>query len=199
MKRQLFLLLAFVSVVGMIANSCGKSTINGHEYVDLGLPSGTLWATCNVGADSPEEFGYYFAWGETTIINNSKYTYTDNPTTLPASADVATVNWGSGWRMPTYDEMNELQKNCIVIRMTKNGVTGSLFTGPNGKSIFLPAAGFHDRHMLNFGGTIGYYWSSSLRSGKLLGAWHLFCSDYCCMSYAEPCSAGLSVRPVCAQ
>ena len=158
-----------------------------HEYVDLGLPSGTKWATCNVGANTPEEYGDYFAWGETitkTAYEWGTYKYcngdhfkltkycskaeygndgfVDALTTLEASDDAATANWGAGWRMPTYDEMVELKNVCTVSWTTNNGVNGRLFTGPNGNSIFLPAAGYPCDGEINDAGSYGYYWSSSI-------------------------------------
>ena len=120
------------------------ASANGHDYVDLGLPSGTSWATCNVGASTPTAYGNYYAWGEITTKSSyaeNNYTYHNNPATLPSSADAATANWGSAWRMPTKEEFEELNSNCTVTWITQNGVNGRLFTGPNGNSIFMPAAG----------------------------------------------------------
>ena len=131
-----------------------------HDYVDLGLPSGTLWATCNVGANAPEAYGDYFAWGETTpklsydwstykygaaydqltkYCDDSSYGrfgFADQKTTLEASDDVATVNWGAGWRMPTAEQWEELKNKCRSAWTTLNGSTGRLFTGPNGNTLF---------------------------------------------------------------
>ena len=196
---------------------------NGHIWVDLGLPSGTKWATCNVGANNPEGYGDYFAWGETTpketynwstyrycngdyntltkYCNNAEYGnngFTDNLTTLEASDDAATVNWGSGWRMPTFDEMDELNRNCTVTWTTQNGVNGRLFTGPNGNSIFLPAAGYRYGSSLYDAGSHGYYWSSSLDTDYPYDAWYLnFGSDDYYMGNYGLRYYGLSVRPVC--
>ena len=141
---------------------------NGHEYVDLGLPSGLKWATCNVGATTPEEYGSYFAWGETDtkeVYNRDTYTYTSTPTRLPLSADAANVNWGGTWRMPTGDEIEELMdtNNCTWEWTTQNGVNGYKVTSnKNGNYIFLPAAGERYNYDLNNAGSNGYYWSSSL-------------------------------------
>ncbi len=155
------------------------------EYaVDLGLPSGTLWADRNVGADSPEACGDYFAWGEVTPkseyswgtykwCNGSNYTQikychdsyygtVDNKTTLDLEDDAAYVNMGSEWRMPTTTELQELMDNCTWIRTTQNGVNGFKVTGKNGNSIFLPAAGYRYHSNLVGVGSDGYYWSSSL-------------------------------------
>lgn len=184
---------------------------NGHEYIDLGLPSGLLWATCNVGSTTPEGYGDYFAWGETAPKDTyswstynyydgssvTKYTSSDNLTILEASDDAATANWGAGWRMPTADEMRELQDYCVVIWKEQNGVNGRLFTGPNGNSIFLPAAGYRYDSDLNDAGSDGNYWSSSLSTGYPSYAWYLyFDSDDCSMDYGSR-YYGQSVRPVC--
>lgn len=174
----------------------------GKQAVDLGLPSGLKWASCNVGADNPEEYGDYFAWGETEpkeTYNWSSYTYFDNPTSLPSSADAATANWGSGWRMPTSTEMSELKNNCIVSYGTYNGVNGQFFVGPNGKSIFLPYAGFLANSELHGVSIHGDYWSSSLVSSNF--AWNLnFQNGNCMVSYNDlnghRCY-GRSIRPVC--
>ncbi len=182
---------------------------DGYGYVDLGLPSGTLWATCNVGASTPADYGNYYAWGEitTNVIytdstyrysdGNPKYTWRDDLTTLEAIDDAATANWGAGWRMPTYDELNELQTNCTVTWTTQSGVNGRLFTGPNGNSIFLPAAGRRYGDSLLSAGSIGFYWSSSVFLDFYGNAYILvFDSGYFYMSnYTRYC--GLSVRAVC--
>ncbi len=157
-----------------------------HEYVDLGLPSGTLWATCNVGANAPEEYGDYFAWGETepkeeytwenyqwcngsdtTLTKyciHSDYGYNgfvDGKIELDPEDDAAYVNWGSPWRMPTNEQLNELIENCTKTGTTLNGVNGSLFTGPNGNTLFFPAAGCrHDSIAAE--GLLGDYWTRVL-------------------------------------
>ena len=190
-----------------------SNTLNGHEFVDLGLPSGLLWATCNVGSTTPEGYGDYFAWGETEPketynmstcryydgSNLTKYTGSDNLTTLEASDDAATANWGSGWRMPTKEEFEELNSNCTVTWTTQNGVNGRLFTGSNGNSIFLPAAGVRYDSELDSAGFGGLYWSSSLYSDIPDGAWYLYFSsdDYYVSNYGYRVY-GRSVRPVCA-
>lgn len=191
-----------------------------HEYVDLGLTSGTLWATCNVGADTPENYGDYFAWGETLskdyygwnnyqycigsswltkYCNNSSYGYngfTDDLSILLPEDDAATTNWGTDWRMPTKEEWQELYENTTHIWTTQNGVYGRLFTALNGNSLFLPAAGrlSGSNHEVDF---MGFYWSSSLdTSGSPFGAWSF---DFVSNDYYMVGSGryyGLSVRPV---
>ena len=140
-------------------------TENGYGWVDLGLS--VKWATCNVGATSPEEYGQYFAWGETspkdeyTEDNCSTYGKEMSDIAGNAQYDAATANWGGDWRMPTYDELNELINNCTWTWTTQNGVNGYNVEGPNGNSIFLPAAGYRIGSSLNSAGNYGYYWSST--------------------------------------
>lgn len=156
----------------------------GHEYVDLGLPSGTLWATCNIGASVPEGVGDHFAWGETstkekyswstykygTLENGdesklTKYNSIDKKTTLDASDDAATVNWGGAWRMPTTNDVEELFSECTVIwtyKYNSTGMSGRIFVGKNGNSIFIPRAGVRIDSNLYEVGTTGLYWTSSL-------------------------------------
>ena len=174
---------------------------NGYGYVDLGLPSGTRWATCNVGASTPTAYGNYYAWGETTTkssYTSDNYTYSDNPTTLPSNRDAATANWGSGWRMPTYDELYELQSNCTVTRTTQSGVNGRLFTGPNGNSIFLPAAGYRFGSELVNAGSNGSCWSSSLYTGNTGSARGLYFTSAGCFMDSSNRYYGFTVRAVCA-
>ena len=180
-----------------------------HAYVDLGLPSGLLWATCNVGADTPEDYGDYFAWGETQPKsvynwdtyqyydgnNLTKYTGSDGLATLLPEDDAATANWGNGWRMPTQTEWQELLDNTTSTLTTQNGVYGRLFTASNGNSIFLPAAGWRRNSSLDYAGSYGYYWSSSLSDDFQYDAWHFFLYNYSVGS--NPRYLGLTVRPVC--
>lgn len=173
--------------------------VSDHAYVDLGLPSGTLWATCNVGANSPEEYGDYFAWGEISTkssYSSGTYYYSDNPTTLPTSVDAATANWGSDWRMPTKAEFDELISNCTVIWTTQNGVYGRRYTGTNGNSIFLPAAGYYEGSSLRYAQSYGYYWSSSLNTSSQTGAYHHNFGSYMCGTYSSERYNGESIRPV---
>ncbi len=203
-----------------------SNTLNGHEFVDLGLPSGLRWATCNIGAITPEGYGDYFAWGETTpketytcetyiyaegtTWNNPRLTkycfnadygnngFTDALTTLEASDDAATANWGVGWRMPTYDEMVELKNNCTVMWTTRNGVNGCLFTGSNGNTIFMPAAGGrYDDGALVDATVFGFYSSSTIDLSDTYRALILrFYSGYCGKGSAHR-DSGNPVRAVC--
>ncbi len=175
---------------------------NGHEYIDLGLPSGLKWATCNVGATTPEEYGDYFAWGETEtkeVYYRDTYTYTSTPTRLPLSADAANVNWGGKWRMPTGDEMEELMdtNNCTWEWTTQNGVNGYKVTSKkNGNSIFLPAAGERQNYNLTNEGSDGYYWSSSLDTSMSERAHYLDFADYGNHLGSLFCYLGMPVRAV---
>lgn len=196
-----------------------SGVINGHEYVDLGLPSGLLWATCNVGANKSEDYGNYYAWGETTTkgtynwstykwcrgsydnqtkyCTESKYGTVDNRKVLEMTDDAARANWGGSWRMPTCDELNELETKCTWTWTTQGGKNGYRVAGPNGKSIFLPAAGYYLESSLNGAGSNGRYWSSSLYASSPHLAYYLsFDSGYVGM-YDYYRYYGRSVRPVC--
>ena len=200
----------------------GGNTEKGHEYVDLGLPSGIKWATCNVGATTPEDYGDYFAWGETQpkdyydwstykycnstytsitkYCTNSSYGTVDNKITLELTDDAAHVNWGGNWRMPTRAEQDELRNtsNCTWTWTTQNGVKGYKVTSKkNGNSIFLPAAGCRINDYLRYAGSYGYYWSSSLGTSDSYYAYNVyFYSDDVDWSYFNR-YYGRSVRAVC--
>ena len=178
-------------------------TINGHDYVDLGLPSGLKWATCNIGASQPHNYGNYYAWGETTTKasydRSNSVTYGQQISGIISgnvTYDAARANWGSTWRIPTRAEMNELYHNCTWTWTTQNGVNGMRLTGPNGNSIFLPAAGACDGSSRSNVGEDGFYWSSTYYAGITYSAYYLFFSSvyrdvgWCYRSY------GCTVRPV---
>ena len=162
-----------------------------YEAVDLGLS--VKWASCNVGAESPEEYGDYFAWGETTP--KSSYTESNSVTyglsiselesrgiigadgNLTSAYDAATANWGEDWRMPTLDEMEELINGCEWEWTSVNGVNGRLVTGPNGNSIFLPAAGYRHGTDVYDRGSSGNCWSATLYERGGNGAYYLYFYD----------------------
>ena len=179
------------------------------DWVDLGLPSGLLWATRNVGASSPTDYGNYYAWGETspkdayTEDNNryynsltgySKYTGSDGLTILQSGDDAATANYGG--RTPTKAEWEELMNNTTSQWVTINGVNGRCFTGSNGNSFFLPAAGCRSYSSFGYAGSNGYFWSSSHDTDYPSFAWGFnFSSDgQSIISYGR--TGGLSVRAV---
>ena len=191
--------------------------MNGRTCVDLGLPSGTIWATCNIGASRPEDYGDYYAWGETQIKDIytwESYIYAegttdDNPgitkysnnynidtlTILDSNDDVASMNWGKCWRIPTYDKFVELIDKCSALWINQNGVFGYLFIGTNGNTIFFPAAGYRNSDGLVSGQ--GRYWSCSLYQERPRSAGYFWfdSSGYKAQNYYR--YLGLSVRAVC--
>lgn len=168
------------------------SDINGYEYVDLGLPSGTLWATCNIGATSPSEKGYLYAWGESEPkddFSSASYIYS-----RPFS-DAAEKSWGRGWQVPTKDQMDELVNYCEW-KESYSGVSfvGVNVYGPNGNSIYLPACG---------SGGIGYdtwnrYWTKTLYSNSN-SAYHLRVDGWNKGVVSLDRYFGAAIRPVVAK
>lgn len=211
-----------------VKTSCRQA--NGHKYVDLGLS--VMWADCNVGACSPEDYGEYYAWGMTlpsthyvfgdnspkpyydqstyvyyTAGHYTKYCQIDRIIDLEESNDVARVQWGGTWRMPTQDELLELYRRCVFSHCSKNGVFGFLITGPNGNSIFLPAAGEYVGSKIEFKSSSASIWSSRINYNydtKQIEDDSYAVIFYCNPSFDEPqkgvhdCKRyiGLSVRPV---
>ncbi len=207
----------------IVHQTCGQNgqvlvlETNGHEYVDLGLPSGTFWATINVGATTPEGCGDYFAWGETTTKETydwstyfdtndggntfTKYNNNGGKTVLAPEDDAAYVNWGGSWRMPTQAELQELIDNCTWTWTTQNGINGYKVTsnkaGYTDKFIFLPTAGGRYGSDYYNGGSVGYYWSSSLNGYGSSYAWYLrFSSGSHYLDNGFYRYLGQSVRPV---
>ena len=186
-----------------------------EQWVDLGLS--VLWAAWNVDATSPEEYGGYYAWGETSTKSDytlenykyrEKYYYGDEPDDWywtgkfigneisGTSYDVAHVQWGGGARMPTLTEVNELVNNCSFKYGTYNGVGGNYVTGPNGNSIFLPFAGCRGDGDLRCEGSDGCFWSGTCNGGYGYGAYYLYCYGDYGYWYSGSRDYGLSVRPV---
>jgi hypothetical protein len=191
----------YIESSGSSDNTETSGMENGHEWVDLGLS--VKWATCNVGAMQPEEYGGYFAWGEVDPKvkydwdsykhHSTKYTSSDNKTILDPEDDAATVNWGGSWRMPTKEEFDELINNCTWTLGTLNGVDGYNVTGSNGNSIFLPAAGtMADNYQNNE--EYGCYWLSLVDSSSR--AYHLCFGINMVEVSRNYRKYGLSVRPV---
>ena len=199
----------------------GYGLENGYEYVDLGLS--VKWATCNVGATKSEDYGDYFAWGETQpkstydgstykwcngsyntltkYCTNSDYGTYDGKSTLELADDAARAKWGGSWRMPTKEEQDELRYNCTWERTTQNGVEGCKVTskkkGYTKNSIFLPAAGFRYDSSLYSAGSYGNYWSSSLTTDDPRDAWNVYFSSSNVYRGDDSRYYGFSVRPVC--
>ena len=199
----------------------GETQDNDPEAVDLGLPSGLKWASFNLGATKPEEYGNFYVWGETetkedfswmtykwcmgadnTMIKyctNSSYGYngfTDGKTVLEPEDDAAHVNLGGNWRMPTHSEWDELRVKCTWSRTSVNGINGDLVTGPNGNSIFLPAAGDRSDSRFYNVGSFGSYWSSSLDKNASGFAWSEVNGPETFNRYVNFRYGGFSVRPV---
>ena len=233
-----WMLASMLLAAPFFASCGGNNEQQSEDYVDLGLPSGTLWATANVGASAPEEYGNYYAWAETKTYsevdesNTMNYNYAgsyiktaynwftykycqgsettmtkycmssdfgtvDSLNVLQPVDDAATANLGEEWRMPTIVEWKELLSACNWVWTQRNSVNGYQVTGPNGKSIFLPASGARfSKGRLNDVGVYGYYWSSSLGKSNSYNA-------YCVRFYAELVESsaihrgyGRSIRPV---
>ena len=186
-----------------------------HEYVDLGLS--VKWATCNVGATKPEEYGDYFAWGEveskkvyswetykygndsqelTKYCSRSdlgKNGFTDTRIILEPKDDAAKANWGGNWRMPTEEEIEELIDKCTWNWTQQNGTNGYKVVGPNANSIFLPAAGYTAE---NSTGMYGSYWSSSLSTEYPFHSWVFYFNTDEVGLIESSRKCGSSVRPV---
>ena len=194
--KKLFYLIPFLFAVALVG--CGKeepeNSANGHEYVDLGLS--VKWATMNVGATSPEDYGDYFAWGETEPKEEYNWeTYKWGNGSF--EDDAAHANWGGAWRMPTIDEIDELLSKCSWTLCKKNGINGYTVTGPNGNSIFLPVAGYSEDFESVDMGSSGGYWSSELVEDSMIDAYIL--RIYTDGEYSWSSDTryyGLSVRPV---
>jgi len=179
------------------------------EYVDLGLS--VKWATCNLGAAKPEDYGNYYAWGETepkdtyTKDNNTyysagnwiKYNTKGTKETLESDDDAATAALGSGWRMPTQAECNELINNCDCIYTTQNGVNGYKIVGPNGNSIFMPAGGQKNGSTLSDQGKTIFYWTSNSWNGSYVGnAYDFAGNDTVIQTSNYGRHRGMTIRPV---
>lgn len=221
MKRFVIILMALA--VGLPISAQQTCPDSNHPHaIDLGLPSGTKWACCNVGASRPTAYGVYYAWGEIATktnydwstykwgeydeltkycdkLNYGKNWHADNKTTLDPEDDVAHVKWGGQWRMPTKEQMDELCNNTKkkwIENYKGTGVNGYLLTAINGKSIFLPAAGYRNGTSLNDAGSVGYYWSRTLNADYPHNTHYLrFLSGYVYDDYSSRCF-GRTVRPV---
>lgn len=203
----LFLMALFVPILGQSAT---------HTYVDLGLPSGTMWATCNVGATTPEGYGSFFAWGETAT--KKTYSWTNYQLSSKGTAasvtslsnfvedygfsgnvsyDAAQKAWGDSWRTPTVYQMDELRYYCTADIIVQNGVKGYKYTGPNGNSIFMPLSGYkYDSKYLGKGSET-YYWTSNRDNENKAKARAVHLTDKK-QTTSDRCwrRTGLPIRPV---
>ena len=222
--RRTINIFAFITIMVLAIASCkSEDPYNGHEYVDLGLS--VKWATCNVGAEKPEEGGGLFAWGETQpkdkytwatykhcngsnkkltkYCSDSNYGTVDNKTVIDKTDDAASVNWGGNWRMPTFAELEELDENCIWHTKTLNGVEGfEIKSKINGNSIFLPSLpypGVGDDEGICHTMDCGFYWFGSLREDSPGSAYSFFFSTFDSImdGGTDRRYIGMAIRPVC--
>ncbi len=199
-----------------------QGKINGHDWVDLGLS--VKWATCNIGASSPSDYGDYFAWGETQTkdyfswanykyhisgdswenlvlnkyVTKEEFGDVDNMCDLEKADDAAIVNWGGSWRMPTKSEIDELRNGCDWEWSSQFGIKGYKVTSKtNGNSIFLPAAGCMNYSTVDGEGMWGYYWASSINPSYPNLAYDLgFYSQMPIWNNDYNRCTGYSIRPV---
>lgn len=182
---------------GINESHATQNSLNGHSFVDLGLPSGLLWATCNVGSETPEQIGDYYAWGETQTKSNyslSTYQYASNAISLSdisgTQYDAARVNWGGEWRMPSRNEVAELTSNCSRKDTTINGQSGLLLRGANGNYIFIPCAGHWYNNKVEELTGRGFWTSTATGSRCAYRAW-----EWTYISFSER-EQGFQIRPV---
>lgn len=213
-KKRFFLLV--MGLLFSFVYFCNMGQVE-REAVDLGLS--VKWATCNVGASSPEEYGSYYAWGETEeksdysgitykLCNGSgasltkyctqkDYGIVDNKTVLEYEDDVVHVNWGGNWRMPTSYEFEELLDECTWVWTAQKGVNGYIVIGPNGNRIFLPAAGYRSGVDLIDERRFACYWSKTLSKNRTYRALELFFhDDGCALGDGSDRYLGFTIRPV---
>lgn len=172
MKRYVFTIVYMLIVLSLVAQTRRQSSGAPANVVavDLGLPSGTRWASCNVGAEKPEDYGEQYAWGEVNIKNNyswESYIHCDGSSSTlhdigtnisDTNYDAAHIKWGGGWVMPDNNQINELYKYCSPVQTTQNGVNGILFTGLNGNTIFLPDCEYWSSDLQTIVPETAYYW-----------------------------------------
>lgn len=223
MKKSIFILLV-MCLTSFMLSSCSKDNRsdgtgkeshflkcpdNHHPHaIDLGLPSGTKWCCCNVGATTPEDYGGYYAWGETSeksyyswdtyaYGNSRSNCYSIGTDISGTEYDVAHAHMGDPWRMPNYNQYKELYSSCTITRALQNGVYGILVTGPSGGQIFLPSAGYYGKSGINYLGHRGLYWLSSLGVYEYSAYAFLFSSEGEWRSDEDYRYIGRTVRAVC--
>lgn len=202
-------------VTALVDFILGKRVINGHEFVDLGLPSGTLWATQNMGASSPEQAGDYYAWGELepknkyswgtytlcdgtyTTLNkyctNVSYGKVDNMVQLMLEDDAAYQQWGGLWRLPTMEQAKELKSYCTWVKDASRG--GYVLTGPNGNTLFMPLTGYMEGSNVYSTTSAGYFWTSTLAGSY---SYNAYCLVFEQSSFDKNVlrNCGRTIRPV---
>ncbi len=208
--KKLFSIIAVVAIALFVFTACEQISTSGskkHEFVDLGLS--VKWATCNIGAETPEAYGDYFAWGEIETKESydwdtykytlalTKYNKKDSLVVIESVDDIATVSWGEGWRIPTKEEQEELINNCKWYWMKENGVYGYLIEGVNGNTIFLPAGGHKNKTDVIKAGEAGFYWSSSLYETSKGSATILYLYAREKAQTVNNRYIGANIRPVC--
>lgn len=205
MMRTLISYALLLLSVAAKAQTCPDA--NHPHVIDLGLPSGTKWACCNIGANSPEKGGSYFAYGEPKEKEVYCWKNYQHGTRLDLRFELSNLNrktcwnynaaraaWGEPWLMPTPEQFNELVANCESKWTTVKGVTGMLFTGKNGASIFLPAAGQRNLFSLMAKGTFGHYWTEA--SPERLRAVYFYFNARSAKTHMSDLSIGRTIRPV---
>ena len=223
----LFVCAVCVSVSAQEVNKESQNSCPDDKHphlIDLGLPSGTKWACCNVGADTPEDFGEYYSWGETeekSTYSPMSYEYCTGVDTdgdgwydedekyteaeqdfgdiITGTHDVALVKWGESWQIPTLQQFRELLDNCSSEWTSVNDVEGRRFTGPNGACIFLPAAGNRNGGSRILAGSSGNYWSSNWGTSDASRASELIFDSGYTNTHTTYRYNGRSVRPVSVQ
>lgn len=199
MKKTIIISLLMLAAVVSPAQTCPDS--NHPHAIDLGLPSGTKWACCNMGASSPEDYGSLFAFGEmeekeiydyrTYSLRNVRFQYE----TIVDRSDVAYVKWGQEWHIPSPDQFNELKDNCTSEWKVVKGVNGRVFKGKNGNSVFLPAVGKAIAINNESKNKLGNYWTNRehWESDK---AFYFFFSNSSTGQFDGLKFLGLSIRPI---
>ena len=181
---------------------------NREEFVDLGLPSGTLWSKCNLGASKPEEFGLYYQWGSlerhkpgTFNFNKDDYyeKYSENYyglSELKKEDDAAYVEFNGLARIPSKEQCKELIDNCEYKWSSLNGVNGAKFTGPNGNFIFIPAASYYSGSSVNNVGSTIFIWTQTLQSVNIHRTYCMYCDSFNAYVNSDYRYYGFSIRPV---
>lgn len=215
MKRMILTVCA-ITICALMVSCNGdrdqtRGELTGHEFVDLGLPSGTKWASANIGTDKDNDFGDYIAWGEVVMKNNfcwdtyrmndkdsiTKYSEADGLKSLQPIDDIATISWGKGWTIPTQKQFEELKRCCTWEWVEDDDVCGYNVKGQNGASIFLPAAGYYRKDKQKSLNEEGGYWTSNLSSDSYTMALGLIFDDGDIDSEEYDRCYGQSIRPVC--